>query len=291
MLAFDALAAGLAASRALAVAGLFVIFGTLLVATVIAQPATGGGGRARPRRSFAMLLGGAVIGAVLGVGLWTGLQTAAMAQTDGIGDTLARVPAVLLHTDFGHVILLRLGLLGVIGLALAAGRPGPATVPAGLAASLQAAHLHAMAIGHGPSLLLASEVLHVLAAAMWLGSLPALLIVVISGPPGMAMAAVRRFSVMALGAVLVIGATAALQAVSLAGEPLNLAATAYGRVCLAKATLFAGLLALAVRNQWRLRRGASAAALGGSIGIAIALAALVLTLAAILSAMPPPSEA
>ena len=96
---------------------------------------------------------------------------------------------------------------------------------------------------------------------------------------------------MAFSAVLVIGATAALQAVSLAGEPLSLAATAYGRVCLAKAALFAALLALAVRNQWRLRRGASAAALGGSIGTAIVLAALILALAVILSAMPPPSEA
>ncbi len=288
----DTLATGLAAIRALAVGFVFVIFGTLLVATIIARPTAGDGGATDPHHGFAALLLGALPGAVLALGLWFGLQTAAMAQTDSIRETLARVPEVLLHTDFGHLMLLRLGLLGGIGLALAADRPGAATVFAGFAAALQAGHLHALAIWHGPNLLLASETLHVLAAASWLGSLPALLLVIVSVPPRRAMATLRRFSFMGIGAVLVVGATAALQADWLAGGPLSLAATAYGRICLAKMVLFSLLLALAVRDRWRLRRGAEAVpALGSSLRAALVLAALVLVLAAILSAMPPPSEA
>lgn len=292
MPAVDALAAGLAASRALAVGALFVIFGTLLMATVIARPTAGDGGVTDPHRGFAALTRGAVLAAVLGLGLWFWLQTAAMAQTDSIRETLARVPDVLLHTDFGHLMLLRLGLLGGIGLALTADRPGPATVLAGFEAALQAGHLHALAIWHGSSLLLASETLHVLAAASWLGSLPALLLVIVTVPPRLAMATLRRFAFMGIVAVLVVGATAALQADWLAGGPLSLPATAYGRICLAKMVLFALLLALAARNRWRLRRGAEAVpALGISLRAALILAALVLVLAAILSAMPPPSEA
>ncbi len=291
MPAVDALAAGLVASRAVAVGALFVIFGTLMVATAIAGP-TIGDGVANLHRGFATLIRGAFLAAILGIGLWTGLQTAALAQTVGAGDTLARVPTVVFHTDFGRLMLLRLALLAAIGLALAAGRPRSAALFAGLAAVVQAGHLHALAIWHGPSLLLASEVLHVLAAATWLGSLPALLVVVITVPPGSAMAAVRRFAFIGSGAVLTVGATAAFQAISLAGDPLSLAATAYGRMCLAKLVLLGLLVALALRNQWRLRRGADAVpGLGGSIRTALMLAALVLTLAAILSAMAPPSEA
>ncbi len=289
MPAVDALATGLAASRAFAVGALFVIFGTLLMATVIARPTAGDGGATDPRRGFVALTRGAVLAAVLGLGLWFWLQTAAMAQTATIGEMLARGPAVLLHTDFGHLMLLRLGLLGGIGFALAADRLGPATVLAGFEAALQAGHLHALAIWHGPSLLLASEALHVLAAASWLGSLPALLLLVVTVPPGLAMATLRRFSFMGFGAVLVVGGTAVLQADWLAGGPLSLPATAYGRICLAKMVLFGLLLALALRNRWRLRRGAEAVpALRSSLRAALVLAALVLVLAAILSAMPPP---
>lgn len=276
-------------SRVLAVGALFVTFGTLLIRIMVA-------GAMPEVHGLARLQCWALTGAAAGAVLWWAMQTAAMAETDGMAETFAAMPAVLGQTTFGHLIALRLMLLALVGLAFAVRRDWTtrlAALAAGIAVALQAAHLHALAMQPGPSLLLASETLHMLAAAAWLGSLPALLILVARAPPSLAAIVARRFSPLGIAAVLALAASAAMQAATLLGGWAALFGTTYGRLCLAKLTLFGALLALAARNRLhtvpRLAAGeaTSRAALMRSIAVATLLGAAVLVLASLLSALPP----
>ena len=286
----DPLALPLALSRATGFAGLAVVFGTLLVGKMVGVPDI-----AEVRklsRLFWTALGVSVFGSLL----WGVLQTAAMAETDSLSATLALVPYVFANTTFGHLVLLRLFLLALTALALAQRRVRPATfamIPAGFACVLEAGHLHAFAQNPGPSLLLASEALHVLAAASWLGGLPALWVLIKKARPPRAAFLARRFSALGIAAVSVLAASAAWQSLALLGSWAALFHTEFGRICLAKLIAFAVLLGLAARNRFillsRLTAGeeASRSALTVSLGLAMVLGALVLVLAALLGTLPP----
>ncbi|MBX5452676.1 MAG: CopD family protein [Acidobacteriia bacterium] len=286
----DPLALPLALSRATGFAGLAVVFGTLLVGKMVGVPDIA------EVRKLPRLLWTALGVSVFGSLLWGVLQTAAMAETDSLSATLALVPYVFANTTFGHLVLLRLFLLALTALALAQRRVRPATfamIPAGFACVLEAGHLHAFARNPGPSLLLASEALHVLAAASWLGGLPALWVLIKKARPPRAAFLARRFSALGIAAVSILAASAALQSLALLGSRAALFHTEFGRICLAKLIAFAVLLGLAARNRFillsRLTAGeeASRSALTVSLGLAMVLGAVVLVLAALLGTLPP----
>jgi putative copper export protein len=286
----DPLLLPLALSRALGFAGLSVVFGTLLVGKIVGVPDIA------EVHKLSRLLWTALSVSVFGALLWGVLQTAAMAETDSLSATLALVPYVFTNTTFGHLVLLRLFLLALTALVLTQRRTWSATfatLPAGFACLLEAGHLHAFARNPGLSLLLASEALHVLAAASWLGGLPALWVLTKKTPLPRAAFVARRFSALGIAAVLALIASAAFQGPALLGSWLAVFHTEFGRICLAKLILFMALLGLAARNRFsflsRLTAGeeASRAALTRSVRLAIALGALMLVLAALLSILPP----
>jgi putative copper export protein/mono/diheme cytochrome c family protein len=296
----DAPALALALSRAVAVGALFVVFGTLIMRVGIAGPLlTRADGTGAIVRHLARTLVIALATGAAATLVWLALQTAALADTEGAIATLAAIPSVLTGTEFGTLVILRLALLGLIALGCAGGRAWSrllATMLAAGAVGLQAGHLHALAMVRGPSVLLASEALHVLAAAAWLGALPALLIIVAAAPAALAARIAARFSPVGVLAVLVIGATAAWQARALVGGFTGLLGTAYGWICLAKLSLFLVLLRLATKNRLtllpRLARAPSAAArraMLGSVALELALGTAVVMLAALLGtgAVPP----
>ncbi len=99
-----------------------------------------------------------------------------------------------------------------------------------------------------------ADILHVTAAAIWLGGLVAVAAVLafVGGP--VAELAARRFSTIALGAVLVVAATGLVRALSELSSVHQLWTTTYGRALLAKSGLLAVLLALGYLNRRRLRR-------------------------------------
>lgn len=275
--------------RALADMSLFLAFGTLLVRRAVA-PA--------PSPAAARCLGplqrGALGAAALAALLWTALETAAMAGTATLAGTIAMMPLVFTQTGFGHLQLARLGLLALAALALAVRARALALALAGGAVVLQAGMLHAAAMQAGPSLLLVAEALHVLAAAAWLGALPALAVVVACSAPAAAGVAARRFSSIGIAAVVALALSAAVQGWVLIDGWAGWIGTAYGRITLAKLALFATLLAFAARNRRRLvplvAAGAAPARrrLQRSITVAAVLGLVVLTLAALLSTMAPP---
>ena len=161
------------------------------------------------RRLSSQIVGGLLCAAATLL-IWLVVQAAAFKDADTAVAALGATPAVLLHTRFGHVLLLQ--FVAVAVTALLCRRPTSATVSAGVALALQAGHSHALAMQDGPSLLLLSEIAHLLAAGGWLGGLIPLLTVVLLAPPRAAAMAARWFSPLGKLCVTAIALTALFQA-------------------------------------------------------------------------------
>jgi putative copper resistance protein D len=249
----------LALVRGLAVAAMFSAFGSLLFLTMVAPPVLANlvapHGAIATRRCV-RLVGLSLAFAILGDFVWLVLESASMAEVNILPGTIRVVPTVVFGTLFGHIISAQILLLTAALLTLfwtlreallqaAAGLAGLATV-------LQAWHLHGAAMHRGLSPLLVSEVLHVLAAGAWLGSLLPLALLVHASTAQDAAVVSRRFSRLGTGCVLVLAATALWQGLALVGGLHGLFGTAYGWMVLVKTALFVVLLAFAWRNRFRL---------------------------------------
>ncbi len=271
----------LASARFMSVAGLIGAFGSLFYARVLRPDGLLAETGAQIRRLGFICLAWALAGALV----WLVAQTVDFAG----GFTLGDFWATLTQTGFGHLLLSRLAALGVAALALRLGYGAAAAGLAGVALLLQAGHSHAAAMGGSP-ILLASAGLHLLAAGIWLGGLPALWMALSDSRAGMGFAAARRFSPAAMGCVAVLLLTAAWQfSVLIMGLP-GLFGTAYGWMAGLKMLLLAALLVLAYRNKFRLTpalEGAHAATpardlrraiiIETTLGLAAVAAAAVLT--------------
>ncbi|HET9380521.1 MAG TPA: copper resistance protein CopC, partial [Streptomyces sp.] len=132
-----------------------------------------------------------------------------------------------------------------LGLAL-----GGAVVAAGLAASWAMAE-HA-STGLQPGIAMPVDVLHLLAAAAWLGGLSTLLVALHRAPADTPVTAeaVGRFSPLALGSVVVLVVTGTYQSWRQLGSWSAFTDTRYGQLLLVKL----GLVALLVGLAWLSRR-------------------------------------
>lgn len=147
---------------------------------------------------------------------------------------------------------------------------GGVIVATGLAATWAMAE-HA-STGLQPAVAMPVDVLHLLAVAAWLGGLATLLVSLYWGPP-VERTAVRRFSRIAFGSVVVLAATGVYQSWRQVGTWSALTGTAYGRLLLLKVGLVAVLVGIAwVSRRWTARLGearvaedpAAAAGAGGT---------------------------
>ncbi|WP_310725758.1 copper resistance protein CopC [Streptomyces sp. N2A] len=128
---------------------------------------------------------------------------------------------------------------------------GGVIVAAGLAATWAMAE-HA-STGLQPAIAMPVDVLHLLAVATWLGGLAALVVSLYWGPP-IERTAVRRFSRIAFGSVLVLVATGLYQSWRQVGTWTALTGTTYGRLLLLKVGLVAVLVGLAwFSRRWTAR--------------------------------------
>ncbi len=239
---------------------------------------------APPLRRLAGISGALAL--LLGIG-WFLAEAALVAETHGIAETFGAVPDFVSYLQFGQVLLARLVLIAA-ALALL-GRPSNALAPAALAVAVQPWLGHAAQIGTG---LGASEALHLLAAAIWLGGLIPLLLCLRALPSHDAARAFRRFAWPGLAAVLVLAGTGLAQGFVLAGGAAGLVGTAYGRVALLKAALFALALVFAARNGLALtpglgRRSSASRALAGSVGIEAVIGGAIVLAAGWLAGLAP----
>jgi putative copper export protein/mono/diheme cytochrome c family protein len=236
--------------RGLDVASLVFWFGTLLFVAAVLPTAPG---PASLRRGLLRLARVGALAGFLTAAVWLVLQTAQIAGADSVAATAHALPAVALHTQFGHWLLARVALLvGALALPRSAGLAIP-LVLAGAALGMQPMLGHAGAIGGAAGMeLIGSEALHVLAAGAWLGGLLPLCIAVARLPHPVAASACRSFTPIGLASVLILGGTAVVQAATFMGGLPGLLGTSYGRIALLKLTLFLLLLALAMLNRFWL---------------------------------------
>jgi putative copper export protein/mono/diheme cytochrome c family protein len=238
-------------------AALVSLFGTLVFLTIGARAAMAEAGAAADGVQHTLLRlarYSAGVALVLGVA-WLVTETAAIAGADSFRLTAEALPVVALQTQFGQIVLLRCGLL--LATLCILGLPRLGLVIGGVLASaalaLQPLLGHAGAVGGSlGNELIASEMLHLLAAGAWLGGLLPLFISVGRLPHNAAATASRSFTPLGLAAVLVLAGTAIVQVAAFMGGLPGLFGTEYGRIALVKLAVFTLLLTLAALNRFAL---------------------------------------
>lgn len=291
----------LLAVRILFLAGLLGSAGSLLcrwLVTPAALAAVPPAAANRLARLLHRLLQVELLAALAGLAALSVGQSALMAGASGLA-ALEAVPRVLELTRFGHVCLLQGALLILAWRGARLGsRPARGACLAALAAvAAEAWHGHAAASSRTSAGLALLDVLHLLAAAGWIGGLPPLLLIVWRASPRAGLRAARAFSRPGRWFVVVLSGAGLLQARVLVGRLAQLTGSVYGRVVLAKLALFATLLALALLNRYRfapaLREASAPAArrrLGRSILVQSAAGLLAVAAAATLSGLIPPAD-
>jgi len=245
--------------------------------------------RAPSRRLLAMAAAG-VGGAV--IGLAVGGEAQREAATVTWGDFVS--------TSLGGNLLEQIVPVALAGIAvlvawrsrgrmerLALGAAGGLTL---VAIATHALTTHASA-SHVAWLMLPTQWAHLTAFCVWIGGLSALLVGVRGLPPGVAARAVRRFSFVAGFALVAVGVTGALRAIDEVGTLSRLWSTLFGGLVLVKVALFLGLAGMGAINRYRNvpRAEWSLSGLRRVGRLEIGAAAVVIGVAAALTALPPPS--
>jgi len=118
----------------------------------------------------------------------------------------------------------------------------------------------------GPTwLMVASDAVHLAAAAVWLGGLVGLAVTLRHATPSAASRTVARFSTAAAISVLAIAMAGTVMAVLVIGSWQGLVESTYGRTLLLKTGLVLPVLAMAAWNRWR---GLPAVVAGGDATVA-----------------------
>lgn len=229
----------------------------------------------------ALALGGALLA------LWgSAAELAAGSLTDAFG----QVGSLVANSRPGRVMGLRVvaAALLLVAAAVPAVTARASAVPAGLALTtllLPALGGHASATS--PVVLaVASDALHLLAAAAWMGGLA---VVLATWRPDRER--LLAYSRVALVAAPVVVATGALNAWFHTRSVAGLTETDYGRLVLAKAGGTAALLALGfVHRRWLADAARSVGAVLTGIRVEVALGVAVLVVTAVLVGTPPATD-
>ena len=200
------------------------------------------------------LLSIGLIAALVSSMWWFGQETVVISGATRFADWIGALRPVLFETQFGHMMLVRDGLLLAATIALQCGRRpvrfGAAAVLAAAAAAAQVFVSHGAAAGGSRgATIMAVEGIHIVAAGIWLGSLlPLLAMLTFTGPRAAAIAS-RRFSPMGIGCVLLIAFSAAMLAFLVVQRFARLLNTDYAHLVLIKLGFFLALLAPAAANR------------------------------------------
>jgi len=272
--------------RGLHLAGFFSAFGTMFLSATLLRGRGALGLRRMAWAAFAV--------ACLGGAGWLLLQTADFAGAQSISGVISALPTVAGQTRFGMLLLARMAALLLAGLIFQFGWPRPAALIAFGAVIAEAWLGHGGAMGgFVGAVLLACAVLHIAAAALWLGALPAFYVALKRLPEDALYPLAQNFSPLGVACVGTLLVTAMFQFVLLITYPRALLTTAYGATALAKLVLFVALIALAALNRFRFtpRLPASRPALRRSIGLETTFGLVVLLLAGLIMQLEPPAMA
>jgi copper transport protein len=194
---------------------------------------------------------------------------------------LCVVAAMALHHSGLRLVVL-LVLFALIGVVLAERLPAAVLLaPLGVLMWLEALGSHAAALPSGRVFALIADAVHAFAGLLWLGAVPALLVVFWRRPRAELARELRGpFSVLAGGSVLLVVTSGLYSAGREVATPRSLVDAQYGRLLLVKSGLLAAVGVLGLLNAWRLRRRSvplRTIALESSVGpvLLVAVAALI----------------
>jgi copper transport protein len=261
-----------------------------------------------------LVAAGVALGVVAGAAAIV-LQAAVAGEMSAWAALDPSVVREVLGTRTGGMLGLRFVAWCALAVALVALRARPSRLTAAVAALPAGVVLAGPAVtGHATTqppvaVLAPADVVHVVATAVWIGGLVALLLAVPAATRTLQPAVrtrllagvLARFSPLALGSVVALAVTGALQAALHLDWSLSpLAETGFGRSLLVKTGLFAALLALGATQRRRivpaLRGLAAGGAPPGGAGVVlrralraeVLLVLGVLAATAILAGSPPP---
>ena len=263
----DAVNASLIVIRAIHFAATAITAGILIFRVVVAEPAPDSAGAAR-----VVVMAQIVRAAWLGLAItmasgaaWVLLQAAAMSGLSLREAVTADILAtVLTETQFGTVSECRFALAIVLAACLAYDRPPLAHSLAlasglGLVAGIAWTGHAGSTAGDWANLHLTADVLHLVAAAAWLGGLVPLALLLsqarrneVHAWASLASQAARRFSILGIVSVGTIILTGIVNAWILVGSFKGLIATEYGRLLMLKIFLFIIMLVYAAVNRFLL---------------------------------------
>jgi putative copper resistance protein D len=296
-------------------AGAMILLGSPLF-FLYGLPGQGPGAAKSLRWPRPVLFGAAVI-LVLAAFVALCAQTAVMSGSMADAFSTDALSSVLTDTQFGSGTSVRLGLAVLAGLILVMGQPSRALWVA--ASVLGAGVVASFALtGHGSAdeglagwIHLVADILHLAAAAVWLGALVALAILIFrsggSAPQadlGILHRALEGFSGIGSGVVAVLLASGLINGWYLVGPSHlpDMIRTPYGLLLTAKVVLFGGMLALAAANRFAhtprlggalaegLPMDGAIAALRRSVLLETSLGLAVLILVSILGTLAPLSS-
>jgi putative copper export protein len=143
------------------------------------------------------------------------------------------------------------------------------------------------------AVLLATSIVHLAAAAIWLGSLPALWFAIKNLPAEAAALLARHFFPIGIGCVALITVTAGIQYFFLIGQPADFISTGYGLIASFKIVGLVSLVTLAAINRTRFtpRLPASRPQLLRSINAEIVIGLFTLLAAGLILQFAPPAMA
>jgi putative copper resistance protein D len=253
--------------RAIHFAATGILTGTLIFRAVVAEAASAS---ARPAaiavrtQTLRVAWTSLAISAASGM-IWLLLVAVSMSGLSfGESMTSDVLSTVVNETQFGRVSEIRLVLAVIIAGCLAYVR---FPLARGLALAMSLGLTAALAwTGHAGStagemgiLHLTADTLHLLAAAIWIGGLVSLVLLLSVSrrdqtPAGVSFArdATQRFSTMGIAVVVVVLATGIINAWILVGSWHALIVTGYGRLLMLKVVLFAVMLLIAAANRFWL---------------------------------------
>jgi putative copper export protein len=293
--------------------GITIVLGAVscrLLLGIVGQPFEPLPDRARRSASLGMWAAIALLPAAL-----MRLSTQVMELADpgqSLSDWGHLVAAVLGHTHWGAMWIAQAVVAAAAILAFALARTGSrwawgaaGVCAVGLAATPAFAG-HAASVEQHRAIVMTADVLHVLGAGVWIGTLCVLASVTLRGAPPTARrrapdewgadiaGLVRAFSPVALTSAVLLALTGVIAAWTHLDTLSSLWRSAYGRTLLVKLSLVGLVLAAGAYNWQRGTPGLTAPGGGGvraftrSASVEIALGMLVLVATAVLIAMPLP---
>ncbi|SDU56967.1 MULTISPECIES: copper homeostasis membrane protein CopD [Pseudomonas fluorescens group] len=261
-----------------------------------------------------MLAGTAALGLLLSIASMV-VMASAMSGETAFAELRPHLEMMVLETDMGLAWVVRIVALVVGGLAVMLNHRAPgvgllvATIAGGIALSSLAWNGHgAMDEGIRRVWHFTTDILHLLAAGVWLGALVALALMakanVLQTEERIRLLAraVTRFELVGALIVVVITVTGVVNYLFIVGLELDdLFLSTYGILLFIKVTLFAGMLVLAALNRFHLgpflqrslRNGqywVAANALRRSVVLELAAAVLIVGLVAWLGTLSPEME-